>query len=140
MLDFEALALALLRKGMPEELPVRPTLDNDGTQSLPLVLYQVIPGGVIGGDTKGKAWNATLVLHALAGDMDDCKLLASDLYDLVHSWNEVWTNNGAHLVSGVGHAADVSDAAMFSRVGTSLVPGHEVTQYTGSFNLVLHQA
>lgn len=140
MLDGDALLFQLLRKGIAPEVTLKPDLEVDAIDRFPYVTFTGIGGAALNdrGSLAPIAWDWNLTVNVFDTDLDDCKAVATAFYDLVHSWNDPWGT--AHMIPGLGHATQVSDLSLFSKVGSADIPGHTVQQLAGSFALQLHSA
>lgn len=140
MLDGNGLIYTLLRRLLPEDVILRPTIDLDAIDSLPYVTFGAIGGGALndGGAMQPIAWDWELDVQVVHYDLDSAKALASELYDGIHGWNDVFGDS--HIVDGIGSATAVTDRSLFGLIGKADVPGHSLVQLQGSFSLQLHKA
>lgn len=138
MLNSEQLLYTLLTRGLPG-IAVVPELDVTSIDDFPLVTFSVMSGNAVEGSTSPpKAWDAMLALSVFDDDLDDAIALARRVYDLVWSWDDAWA--GANIVDGLGHATEIADQSMFTRIGTVAIGARSVTQLSGSFDLQVHAA
>jgi hypothetical protein len=143
MLDFEALVYQLLSRGLPQarvvpELDVG-DLDFNEPEAMPLVMFTITPGAAVPGSlAPPQAWDCTLFFNVFEGSRDEAAALATAVYELVWSWNNPWAT--AHIVDGIGYAAEIEDQSVFSRIITGDVGARTITHYSGGFGLQLHTA
>jgi hypothetical protein len=140
VLDGDALLYQLLRKGLVETITLKPDLEVDMIDRFPYVTFTGIGANSIddGGAMPPSAWEWALEVSVFHTDLDEAKKVAEAIYDLVHSWNDPWGT--AHIIADLGHAAEVTDRSLFTRVGEAELPGHTIQQLQGGFALQLHQA
>lgn len=140
MLDGNGLLYTLLRRLLPLEVTLRPNIDLDAIDSLPYVTFTGLGGQALndGGGIPPIAWDWSLDIQIVHSNLDAAKELASDLYDGIHGWNDVW--GSSHIVDGVGHVSSVTDRSLFGVIGKADVPGHTLVQLAGGFSLALHKA
>jgi hypothetical protein len=141
MLDLSHLMFQLLRRPLPYTITIRDEVDVDTIDELPTITYRLIPGPSIDGGT-GKppsAWACELGLDIFAPNFKDATKLAGEVYDLLHTWNDVWGE--AHIIPELGHASKVEDRGLFSKVYDGPLDSEtSITQLSGLFGLQLHQA
>lgn len=140
MLDLEELAYRLFRDPMDSSVDVTSELDVDTVDRVPLLTFRVIGGPSInGGHGVPSAWNCELVVDLFDEDHERCRALARSVYDLVHSWNDIFA--GTNIIDGLGHVSEVVDRSLFTRIFDGPVEGNtHITQMSGSFGLQLHAA
>lgn len=139
MLDFEALTFQLLTRSVPD-VPTKPEHDVGELGELPFCMFTTTGGnqldGVVG---RPIAWEVQLSLSVFHNSLDEARALAGLYYDAVWSWEDPWSLAG--LISGLGHATEIEDVSLFSRVGTvDIGDSRSVTQYDGRWALQLHSA
>jgi len=142
MLDGNALIYQLLTPfALTENVTLRPDMDVSRDDGLPLVTFTGRPGTSLANDGGGvapMAWYWGLDFSVFTESHDEAKSLSGRLYDFVHGWNNVWGKT--HIVRDLGHASTVTDRALFSKLMSTEVNGHNITQFVGAFDLQLHQA
>jgi hypothetical protein len=140
VLDGDALLYQLLRKGLVEDITLKPDLEVDAIDHFPYVTFTGMGNNSLdgGGAMPPSAWDWTLEVSVFHVDLDDAKAVAEAVYDLVHSWNDPWGT--AHIIDGLGHATEVTDRSLVQRVGEADLPGHTIHQLQGGFALQLHKA
>ena len=139
MLNLELLIYTLLRNGLDQSITLAPELDVDSIDAFPLVTFTVTGGSAVqGSSSPPTAWDVGLLLNIFHDDLAEASQIASDVYDLVWSWDDVFGGTG--IADGIGHAGEVDDQELFNRAGTVHIDSRSVTQYSGSFNMQLHDA
>lgn len=138
MLNTEKLIYMLLKRGL-HDVAVIPELDVTSIDDFPLVTFSVSGGNaVLGSSSPPKAWDVVLNLSVFHDDLDAAIDLAGRVYDIVWGWDEAW--NGTGIIDSVGHAAEIEDQSVFSRLGTVAIGNRSVTQLAGGFGLQVHDA
>lgn len=138
MIDVDALLYQLLIRDAPDGAEVRPAIDVDALDVFPLITFHVSVGASVDNASPPQAWTVTLDLTIFDDDLDDAKALAFDLYDVVHGWADGFALPPA-IIAGVGSVAhdSVEDNSIFTRILTLDIESKQVTQYAGSFDLIL---
>lgn len=138
MLNAERLIYLLLERGLPD-ITVVPDLDVDAMNHLPIVTFTVTGGSAVeGSPSPPTAWDANLSLSVFADDLDAAIALASQVYDVVWGWDDIW--NGTCIIDELGHVAGIEDQAVFTRIGSVAIDVRTITQLNADFNLQVHQA
>ena len=139
MLDFEALVYQLLKQSIPD-IEILPEHEVDEIENFPIIMFTITGGNQLAG-TSGKplAWDANLSLSFFHTTLDDARALARRGYDAVWSWDDPWSTAGQ--IVDLGHAAEIEDQSVPTRVGTADIGDSRfVTQYDGRWGLQLHSA
>lgn len=142
MLNAQELVYELLKPIVePFGAALRPDLRMTGTLAPPLVTFTIRLGAAINdrGMESPTAWSATLDLSWFHDSEQAVFDMASATYDAVHSWNNPFRGANA-IVPGLGHATEVSDRSLPSLIALQDLPGHRIVQYSGGFDLNLHEA
>lgn len=130
LVDDELLVYTLLKRELPEGATLAAELDVDSIDTLPFITYNVR-----GGDQSGNGpglWSSPLTIRVFAEGQDAGWELCRDLYRVIHLWAEP----GNSTVPGVAYVTNVTDLSKFSRDATVAMEGKQITQYTGSFELI----
>jgi len=139
MLNLELLIYTLLRNGLDESITLAPDLDVDSIDTFPLVTFTVTGGSAIQGSSSPPgAWDVGVLINIFHDGLAAASQVAAAVYDLVWSWDDPF--GGAGIATGLGHAGEVDDQELFNRAGTVHIDSRSVTQYSGSFNMQLHDA
>ncbi len=139
MLDLELLIYSLLSRSVPD-FKIMPEHEVGEIDDFPLCIFTITGGAMLDG-TAGRplAWDAQLSLSVFDTTLDLARTKAGLFYDAVWSWDDPWS--GAGIIDELGHATEITDESLFSRVGTvDIGDGRSVTQYDGRFGLQLHSA
>lgn len=122
-------------------------IDVTSIDVFPFATFTGRPGAALNdrGTTTPMAWEWSLDMSFFDVGEQATFDLASAFYDHVHSFNldTLWAPPGTvrtDLIEGLGHAANVSDRTVPSKVGSADIKGHFVVQYSGGWDLQLHQA
>lgn len=138
MIDAELLIKTLLDRDMPAGATAVPSIDVDVMDVFPMITFHVSVGQAIDNSSPPQGWTVTLDLDVFDDDLDDAKALAFAVYDIVHAWADGFAIPPA-IVNDVGYVShdSVEDNSIFTRVLTVDVESKQVTQYAGSFDLIL---
>ena len=138
MIDAEAVIYQLLVRDLPDDVTVRPAIDVDAMDVFPMVTFHVNVGQAVDNASPPRAWTVTLDLAVFDDDLDDAKDLSFALYDIVWAWGNGFSAPPAIVddVGGVSHDS-VEDNSIFTRILTLDIESKQVTQYAGSFDLIL---
>lgn len=141
MLDFEALCYQLLTRSLPD-ITIRPEHEVDEVDGFPIIMFTISGGNQLAGIAgKPLAWDANLSLSVFDTSLDSARALAGRAYDAVWAWDDPFALPPAGLIDELGHAAEIEDQSVFTRVGTADIGDSRfVTQYDGRFGLQLHSA
>lgn len=134
MLSARRVMYPLLREHLVEAVEVAPAVDADAITSLPLVTFQTRLGAAIAGVEPPIAWEASTDLNVFAETEDEAEAIASDLYDLFHTFNEPFREPLTGLVPGYAAVQEVVDRAPFDLIARAAIEGRSVVQYSGGFD------
>lgn len=131
LIDDEQLVYLLLKRDLVDSVTLAAELDVESIDSMPFVTFNLR-----GGDQSGNGpglWSCPLTIRVFAEGQDAAWELCSDLYRAVHMWAE----SGHSTVAGLGYVAVTTDLSKFSRDASVQMKGKNITQYTGSFELII---
>lgn len=132
MIDAETLLYTLLGRDKPLGTQLSENVDQYSIEEFPFINYSV--AGLTQNANGDGLWSVFLDLNVF-DDEGNAFSVASSLYDSIHLWDTA--NDG--IVPGVGWVAQVTDISAFSQVDNPLIQGRTVTQYAGSFALLLRE-
>ena len=113
------------------DMQVMAQQDVDAIDHVPFVIVGARNGQMLNGPG---AWRWTIDTQIVARSMKE----AADIADMVYvAMHESHDNN--IRVPGVGGVSSVEDEEMPSRTSVSLTPAGDLTQYDGSFNVVIRK-
>lgn len=120
---------------------LKPDLKVTGIVRLPLLTFRLRLGTALNdrGTESPMAWGATLDLSWFGESEEDVFAMAAAGYDFVHEWNNPWRGASA-IRPGLGHVAELTDRAAPTLTGVSDLKGHLTVQYSGGFDLDVHEA
>lgn len=146
MLDMDELTYKLLRRTLdgigptlstPAEIDLKPDLEADAFEHIPLVTFTITGGQALDGSTSPpKAWEATLSITVIGEGLDATREIAGRIYDGVWLWDDPWKPDG--LYEGIGHATEIDDQSLFTRTFDGVMDERSVTQMDAVFGLQLH--
>lgn len=137
--DMEELMTRLLRdayrasgeyKYTPIEVRAEP--DVDSADVLPLVIVSCGQGHMIRNGAPGLAWEWNVHINILHEEEEEGSNLADHTYELMHGFHD-----NASGIEGVGVVISVDDVSMPSRTATMVTPAGGLTQFDGTFNVVV---
>lgn len=137
--DVEQLFTLILRESLTEvaetfgtaDMEVMSQSDIDAVDHVPFVVVNAQNGRMLNGPS---AWTWTIFVSILGSSRDEAADIADMVYVAMHQSHD---NNTA--IPGVGAVTSVDDAAMPSRTSTTLTPAGDLTQYDGSFTVVVRK-
>jgi hypothetical protein len=103
----------------------------DSVDHVPFVVVNALNGRMLGGPN---AWEWDVFVSILGPTRD----YAADLADMVYVAMHRSHDNNTR-VPGVGAVTSVDDVNMPSRTSTSLTPAGDLTQYDGSFHVIVRK-
>lgn len=131
LVDDELFLFTLLKRDVPSGAVIAAEMDVDSIDNLPLITFSAR-----GGDQAGNGpglWTCPLTIRVFAEGQDSTWELCRTLYRIIHEW-EI-PGNG--IVEDVAVVSTVTDLSKFSRDASVDMQGKNVTQYTGSFELII---
>lgn len=131
LIDDELIIFTLLKRDLPDSVTIAAELDVDSIDHLPFVTFSVRGGDQVGNGPG--LWNVPVTFRVFAEGQDSTWELCRDLFTIVHEW----ATPGASTLTGLGHVSAVDDVSKFSRDATVDIQGKNVTQYSGSFDLLI---
>jgi hypothetical protein len=128
--DFELLMSKMLAY---EGLTVKPYIDVNGYDTLPLLAFRGLNGRGVGNVQQsaglGSEWDLILTLWTSGMDGRLCDTVYQNVHDMAE-----------HYIAGVGAVVSVEDNGMFDRVAGVVLPDKNVIQYEASFTLIVEPA
>lgn len=138
--DVEQLFTLVLRAALEDiattfgtaDMEVMSQQDVDAIQHVPFVVVNAQNGRMLGGPN---AWEWDVFVSILGSSRDE----AADIADMVYrAMHESHDNNTR--IPGVGAVTSVDDVAMPSRTSTTLTPAGDLTQYDGTFHVIVRKS
>lgn len=130
LLHVDRLFQALLTEGLPDDYEVAADLDVDSIDFIPFITHRSFTNQT--GNADG-LWSVTLSVRLFteaASAFDS----AATLYDVIHAWAESPT---AGILPGIGGIEQVEDSSALARVVTTSMMNKFVTQYDGTFQILV---
>jgi hypothetical protein len=134
LIDAEVLAYRLLDRDQ-DDATVKSDIDVTVMDEFPFISFSIVVGQSIDNHAPPAGWVATLNINIFDLSLDAAKARARKVYDDVWMWADPFAGLGT--VDGVGHVSEVADQSIFTRVATAEVESKWVTQYAGSFELLV---
>lgn len=114
-----------------QEVQVMGQQDVDSFDHVPFVVVRALNGHMLGGPN---AWEWDIYLQMICFDRD----AAADLADMVWvGMHESHDRNARY--PGVGAVTSVEDISMPSKTSTTVTPAGDLTQYDGSFRVIVRK-
>jgi len=137
--DVEQLFTMVLRDALADiaetfgtaDMEVMSQQDFDAIEHVPFVVVNAQNGRMLGGPN---AWEWDVFVSILGSSRD----AAADIADMVYrAMHESHDNNVRY--PGVGAVTSVDDVSMPSRTSTTLTPAGDLTQYDGTFHVIVRK-
>lgn len=114
-----------------QDMQVMSQQDVDAIEHVPFVVVSAHNGHMLGGPNAWE-WDLSITILGLGRDA------TADLADMVYvGMHESHDRNARY--PGVGAVTSVDDVSMPSKTSTSLTPAGDLTQYNGSFRVIVRK-
>lgn len=131
LVDDEQLVFALLSRDLDDSVTVAAELDVDSIDTLPFVTF-LSAGGEQGSNGPG-LWSVQLTVNVFGDGSTAAWETCRAVYRAIHAW----AKPGASSLPNLGHVSRVTDLSKFARVAAVAMQGKQITQYVGTFTLMI---
>lgn len=136
--DGNLLAVQIIQQYFGDRASVAIATDVDTVDRLPFIVVDAAQGQDIANGPAGIAWQWAVNLAIIDETVGGCADISDELHEFLDSIQDAWDQRGT--IAGIGAINSVEVTSIPTKSATSATPAGNMTQFDGSFNMIVRNA